>query len=557
MPSALRYITKDSHPEVQQLSSARGIPIRGRRYDPTYASKPSGGIQINELIQGAQYAFVSIVDDKLNTLHKVGKANPWYLRVMKMIIPHKDQIHLPLSQLLPMEPFQLHTIDEILDISGYTKAGHALDTQGYIAHNDTTIVLAYRCTTSAKDWVTNLSMTTSAWEIDTDVQQGHSGFFSSCADYACCTTGFDTTIDGSTGTTGGTKPRVHTGFYNNFLVTVPSIRKYIDPLLLGDNQPPRTLYVVGHSLGAGIAMMAACYFIMEPQYQQMWRNTASQHRLRVVTVGGPRACCQSMQEQVDTVLRELRPTNKVQVLQLVRDKDCVPTVPPELFGFRHLHEKTVYITKEDETTGQAHILINPDTRQVIHRKKFRQLLKEKPEVFAPYIVPTDAAALLGGNASNIKDVENNDGDDNDVESVSDMEDLHATQNTDDKDTTDFDDTSMSEAEWIERYNHKIKMVPRAFRDHMPDFYYQPLITLQQTLQTNEAEKSTGGKGASTAVNKGAVVDTEETVTNSSECDEEDAGVPYQSLNSHESSVCEVPISKPSRFHIFGGRWNRK
>jgi hypothetical protein len=539
MPSALRYITKDSHPDVQQLSTSRGLTVRGRRYDPTYAIQPNGGIQISEIIKGTQYAFVSIVDDKPNTLHKVGAANPWYLRVMKMMIRDPDKVHWPLSQLLPMEPFHLHTVDTILDISGYTKAGHALDTQGYIAHNDDTIVLAYRCTTSAKDWVTNLSMTTSAWEINEDVDQGHSGYFSSCTDYACC--GYDTT------TMDVAKPRVHTGFYNNFLVTVPSIRQYIDPLLAED-QPPRTLYVVGHSLGAGIAMMAACYFIMEPQYQQIWRNSSLKHQLRVVTVGGPRACCQSMQEKVDSVIRELRPTNKVQVLQLVRDKDCVPTVPPEIFGFRHLQEKTVYITKEDKTTGISQVLINPDTRQVIRKKKFHQLLQEKPEVFAPYTV-------TGSSNDNVVD-DNKDDDEDDIESVSDIEDINqpdatdATNNsTTDKEeaTTNFDDATLTEAEWIEKYNKKIKLIPRVFRDHMPDFYYQPLLTLQETLMTHK----TNDPSTTAAFTKN---ENDDTATTESE---EDATttIPYQSLNSNDSSILESPppTSKfVSRFKFFGG-----
>lgn len=553
MPSALRYITKDSHPEVQELSTSRGLLLRGRRYDPSYAipdnNNKGGNIHIDDMIRGVQYAFISIVDDKPNTLHKVGAVNPWYLRVMKMMITPKDKVHLPLTQLLPMEPFQLHTIDTILDISGYTKAGHALDTQGYIAHNDDTIVLAYRCTTSAKDWVTNLSMTTSAWEINDDVQQGHSGYFSSCADYACC--GYDTT------TMEAAKPRVHTGFYNNFLVTVPSIRQYIDPLLLGEDQPPRTLYVVGHSLGAGIAMMAACYFIMESPYQQIWRNNELKHKLRVVTVGGPRACCQSMQEQVDSVIRELRPSNKVQVLQLVRDKDCVPTVPPELFGFRHLQEKTIYITKEDKTTDQGQVLINPDTRQVIRKKKFHQLLKEKPEVFAPYIGSTKDSIAEEENNKNNDDGNENDDDDDDIESVSDTDDMQQTgidQSVDDQvDTTNLDDESMSETEWIEKYNKKIKLIPRAFRDHMPDFYYQPLLTLQQQLQQQT-------KDGTTTTNTNTLLKNDFNDTETTES-EDDTTIPYQSLNSNESSIMESPMptsTKLSRFRFFRGtRRNKK
>jgi hypothetical protein len=88
-----------------------------------------------------------------------------------------EKAHLPLTAILQCDVFQLHTLDQIFDITGHTKAGHALDTQKYIAHSDDTIVLAYRCTTSPKDWVTNLTMTTSAWDIDTDVQQGHLVYF--------------------------------------------------------------------------------------------------------------------------------------------------------------------------------------------------------------------------------------------------------------------------------------------------------------------------------------------------------------------------------------------
>jgi predicted lipase len=137
------------------------------------------------------------------------------------------------------------TVDTIIDISGVTPGGHPLDTQGYIAHNDEVIVLAYRCTTSLKDWLTNLNTTSSDWEIEEDLAQGYSGFLSGLEGLCC--------------TGGEYKPRVHTGFYNNFLASAPSIQKYIDPLLKPD-QPPRKLYVVGHSLGTFEPKSQPVYF---------------------------------------------------------------------------------------------------------------------------------------------------------------------------------------------------------------------------------------------------------------------------------------------------------
>lgn len=553
MPSGIRYITKDSHPIIQKISEEQGKHVQGRRYDSKYASAP-GGIRIDELVAGVKYACVSITDDHPGTLLKVGKANPWYLNVMKMILGSKEKACLPLTTIL-QDCFKLHSVDHIINISGLSKAGHALDTQGYIAHNDTTIVLAYRCTTSAKDWITNLTLTSSAWDIEHDVQQGHSGYFSSCADYACCglaAEGFDTTGASSAG---GVKPRVHTGFYNNFLVTIPAIQEYIDPLLFGKDQPQRTLYVVGHSLGAGIAMMGACYFLIEQKYQSLWRDPNLNQKLRVVTVGGPRACCQSMQERVDAVLRELRKTDKVQVAQLVRDKDCVPNVPPELFGFRHLREKVVFISKEDPVSGVGHIIVNPDPRQVIQKKQLKRLFDQNPKILAssdPTRVDnslTSPSPVKGG-----IDI---------AESCSDTDEDVAACPADDNDRStapEVIDDKLSDAEWLALYEKKVKLIPRAFRDHMPDFYLKPLMCkLSLEVQSEIASLNYSGIENRHIVDsdglKSAELDETSTVS-------EDEDVPYQPLysGSAESSVIasrnKKKGTKSGKVGFIGGMFRR-
>jgi pimeloyl-ACP methyl ester carboxylesterase len=446
MPSAIRFITKDSHPDIRAVSEKQGKTLRGRRYHTRYATEP-GGIRAAELVLGMQLACLAITDDKPDTLKNVGKANPWQVRTMTLITGSEEDALEPLSIIL-QDHFRL-TADHIMDISGMSRAGHALDTQGYIAHNNKLIVLSYRCTTSASDWLTNLTTTSSAWDMENDADQGHSGFFSSCADYGCCS-----------GTPG--KPRVHTGFYNNFLITLPAIRKYIDPLLAPD-QPPRTLYVVGHSLGAGIAIMAACYFLLEPVYD--WKY--SPHKLRIITAGGPRSCSQAMQEQVDAVLRELRPTGQAVLARLVRDKDVVPTVPPEFFGFRHLTEKPVYITKEDEV-GIASILVNPDLTQVLPKKTLNALLQENP------------AMLLHGAPRTKHPLD--DEDDSSYEDDDSSQTPSLAQESQDDD--DYDD-EFDEAAKQSKYERRIKLVPRPFRDHMPDFYLRPLLHLLEDEQATQ------------------------------------------------------------------------
>jgi len=246
-----------------------------------------------------------------------------------------------------------------------------------------------------------MTTTSSAYEHE-DLEQGHSGCISCLADAPCC------------GDPSVTKPRVHTGFYNNFIATYKHIVDFIEPLL-GPDQPPRKLYVVGHSLGAGIATMAACYFLLEHDWTQL------PQKLVVVTAGSPRACCESMQVRIDQEMNRLHPLDKAVICRVVRDKDCVPTVPPAVFSFRHI-SKLVYLTKDNA------ILINPSLskKSFLSSREMKELLEANPGM---------------GKAVNAQ------------EEIG---------------------TAPDE---VSKYDKRIKMVPRAFRDHMPDFYLQPLIDL--------------------------------------------------------------------------------
>lgn len=487
MPSAIRYITKDSPAPLRALiesnanaadaadtraTVAKGV-VRGRRYSSACASQP-GAIRAADLVLGAEMACLAITDDERDTLKIVARGNPWHLRTLALITGTEEQACQPLSTIL-REHYQL-TTDHHLNVSGLSRAGHTLDTQGFIAHNDRVIVLSYRCSTTISDWLTNLTTTSSAWEIEYDVAQGHSGYFSACLDFVCCS---------GTGAAPG-KPRVHTGFYNNFLVTVPAIRQYIDPLLAPD-QPARTLYVVGHSLGAGIATMAACYFLTDPARYD-WRH--GPHKLRVVTAGSPRACCQSMQVTIDAVLRELRDTDKVVLAHVVRDRDFVPTVPPELFGFRHLTERLVYLTKEDDH-GVGSVLINPDLRQVVSKKALALLLVQHPDLLPPTApfaakIPLAAAVSADGDSDDDEATPHAAGlmdealphlptDDDDDRSPSSRGHSEGNRGATDNDA----DAAAAAAAALAKYTKRMQQIPRPFRDHMPDFYLQPLRQLRQ------------------------------------------------------------------------------
>ena len=352
--------------------------------DPTEESAHVAHIE--DVVLGMKYACLSITDDEDGTLKNIGKSNPWHTEALKMITGSEDEAYKPLSTILSNHLGL--TCDKIIDISGVTPGGQPLDTQGYIAHNDETIVLSYRCSTTIRDWLTNLDTTSSEWELEEDLAQGFAGYCSGLEGLCC----------------GDQKPRVHTGFYNNFLSSVPLIREYIEPLL-GPDQPPRKLFVVGHSLGAGIATLASCYFLLRNDWNSLPQTFVG------VTAGSPRACQGAMREVVEEQLERFRPSKTAVMFRIVLNKDVVATVPPNWFGFKHLG-KLVYINNEGKILVDA--LIDEDTDS----DHLMAILTKEPW-----------------------------------------------------------DESERELGTESTYERLVKKIPRAFRDHMPDFYLKSVIQI--------------------------------------------------------------------------------
>lgn len=346
MTKAEDLILKDS--DLNIIAFANGAP-KGRKYNENYARQP-GGIRIDELALGTQLACIAITDDKEGTLAKTGQFNPWQVEAMKIITGSKEEAHKPLSHILDKH-FGL-TCDAHIDVSGF-QDGVAIDTQGYIAHNDENIVVAFRCTTSVKDWITNLTFSTSEWNVEKDMKGEKSGILGTI-DNLCCNESY--------------KPKVHTGFYKNFLNVVPLLKKHVVPLL-ERNARPRKLYIVGHSLGAGIAAMTGCYFLLNHDW------VASQHRLVNIMVGSPRPCHESMAKIVDEKLALLRPLDAAVMCNVTLNDDIVPTVPPAWFEYSHIGTK-VFITEDGD------VLINPNlnNEQILDVNEVHKIGWDYPEL---------------------------------------------------------------------------------------------------------------------------------------------------------------------------------
>jgi len=206
------------------------------------------------------------------------------------------------------------------------------------------------------DWMANLSMTSSEWEPEDDAKLGHAGVFSSLS-------GWGTKLCRPT----QAKARVHTGYYNNFIYTIPMIRKHIiEPLLsesANKNAKPKKIYVVGCSLGAAISQIAFCFILeqlypklMDPDYKLV-------ERLIAVNAGCPRIGDRRFCVMIMKKMNDLRDANldRAVICRLVYNNDIVPHAPPNILTYHHL-DKMVYITKHGK-----HVIVNPDMSNLFTR----------------------------------------------------------------------------------------------------------------------------------------------------------------------------------------------
>ena len=220
------------------------------------------------------------------------------------------------------------------------------------------------------------------------------------------------------------------GFYNNILKTIAYFQEYVDPLLAPD-QPPRKLYVVGHSLGAGISTMATCYFLQHHDWAKL------PHKFINVSAGTPRSCKQSMADIMEAKLAELRPLDKAVVCRVVMNEDLVTKVPPPAIGYTHIG-KLVFLTED------GYVLVGPkrSDSHIVDKKEMQELCKTNPQLIA-----------LAAEKEKEESQEN-----------------------------------MRKSKLQTEYEKMMAKIPSPIRDHCPDFYLAPLIKLYE--RDNQTELPT-------------------------------------------------------------------
>jgi hypothetical protein len=299
--------------------------------------------------------------------------------------------------------------------------------------------------------------------------------------------------------------------------------------------------------------MAGAYFLLHTQDDAAATPAYdwTRHRLRVVTAGSPRAFDANMCQMVDRRLQELAavttekypsPSGGATVIRIVRDKDVVPTVPPEFLGFRHATgSAVVFLPKRSfadpgkkkgkcYTPSNLHprnyVLIDPclDKSHIVPKHTMKKLLQQYPDLLEYYEEPEiskDACPSHRSQQPPQQEVSRNNS--NSTQRNDTINNNNNARNTlaqtctpnvafpsddnnddDDDDDSDNDAEEKKESERVPRapqngttngatvitatpsqYDKYIQLLPRRLRDHCPDFYLEPLHALRAQLQREE------------------------------------------------------------------------
>ena len=142
---------------------------------------------------------------------------------------------------------------------------------------------------------------------------------------------------------------VHTGFYASWNSSALAPNLTVAAGKLVDRYPGRPLYVVGHSLGAALATVAAVDIRARLEARRRPpREEDSNYRpldVRLVTFGSPRVGNAAFASFV-------RQATRLSV-RLTHNRDIVPSVPPTWVGFHHVATEAWQVDIEDKAASSS------------------------------------------------------------------------------------------------------------------------------------------------------------------------------------------------------------
>uniref|UniRef100_A0A7S1VEN7 Uncharacterized protein n=1 Tax=Grammatophora oceanica TaxID=210454 RepID=A0A7S1VEN7_9STRA len=157
--------------------------------------------------------------------------------------------------------------------------------------------------------------------------------------------------------------------------------------------------------------------------------------------------------------------NKAIFYRCVRDKDAVAQVPPYQMGFAHPLHTLVFVSKENKA-GHNTIMINPKHDMIVSKKQMKKVLEENEDLI-------------------VDDEDVDDDTDDEEEDDSKKEEMPKDLEVKEEDLDMWEEDTFDPES---KYAKTIKMVPRSFRDHMPEFYLQPMYRLVEAEEQAAASE---------------------------------------------------------------------
>lgn len=269
-----------------------------------------------DLMLGVRLACLAYTDDRPGAVKQLAGARD----AIATIAGGADKAQQPLSCILADLGY---TVDRLFS---HTSIGRnaPYDTQGFIAHDDSNIVLAYRGTTGPIDMMTSLfysvvpfdpfgdeakpiSATRAVlWRLKPSVLRRKRARRTRCA---------------------RSWGNVHRGFFDAFMSSVRDIEEVIMPQLQAHRA--KRLVIAGHSLGGALAHAALAYFLKAHDF------SVSPHSLLMVSCGSPRLGDVHFRRWVRCEVEALRGIGKCSAARLVHQCDGIPNLPPGRMSYAH------------------------------------------------------------------------------------------------------------------------------------------------------------------------------------------------------------------------------
>eukprot|EP00443_Scrippsiella_acuminata_P063984 CAMPEP_0115469858 /NCGR_PEP_ID=MMETSP0271-20121206/51700_1 /TAXON_ID=71861 /ORGANISM="Scrippsiella trochoidea, Strain CCMP3099" /LENGTH=449 /DNA_ID=CAMNT_0002896977 /DNA_START=68 /DNA_END=1416 /DNA_ORIENTATION=- len=300
------------------------------------------------------------IDDKPGTIESLAGAK----EAIEAIAGGSDQARKPLTSLLADLGY---TVDRMFSHVGILGDGAFNDTQGFIAHNEDDVVLAYRGTVGFMDALTDLLAGHVPFQPAEDKGRGSAALCSCFAAKRADDLG-----------------RAHRGFYDAFLSSMSDIEEVLIPLLEGPK--PGVLILAGHSLGGAIATGALAYLLKRLDF------VASQHRLLFVTIGQPRFGDQRFRAWVRAEVQKLRKLDRCVAARFVHDHDGVPLVPPEHLAYTHVSEMCLL-------TEDGDLIVDPELLESSSAERVGEYLEDHNPLLYLNLLSQAAGKLQGCEAA--------------------------------------------------------------------------------------------------------------------------------------------------------------